>query len=98
MTAGDGQGPTAQPEHGNGADDHEHGAPHTVSRRTVVLGVALVVVLALLTVSIIEPDLYALGTLTTVFSLLMIGIFLLLAWASSRRKAKAGTDAGKGMV
>ena len=47
MTAGDGQRPTAQSEHGNGADDHEHGAPHTVSRRTVVLGVALVVVLAI---------------------------------------------------
>jgi len=51
-----------------------------------------------MTTNVTTPVLYALGTLTTVFSLLMIGIFLLLAWASSRRKAKAGTDAGKGMV
>ncbi len=51
-----------------------------------------------MTTNVTTPVLYALGTLTTVFSFLMIGFFLLLAWSSSRRKAKAGTDAGKGMV
>jgi putative spermidine/putrescine transport system permease protein len=51
-----------------------------------------------MTTNVTTPVLYALGTLTTVFSLLMIGVFLLVALLATKRKAKAGTDAGKGMV
>ncbi|WP_299686056.1 ABC transporter permease [uncultured Tateyamaria sp.] len=51
-----------------------------------------------MTTNVTTPVLYALGTLTTVFSLLMIGLFLCLALWSARRKARAGTDAGKGML
>lgn len=50
-----------------------------------------------MTTNVTTPVLYALGTLTTIFSLLMIGLFLLLAVWSTRRKARAGSDAGKGM-
>ncbi len=51
-----------------------------------------------MTTNVTTPVLYALGTLTTIFSLIMIGVFLLLTWVSTKRKAQAGTDAGKGMV
>lgn len=51
-----------------------------------------------MTTNVTSPVLYALGTLTTLFSLLIIGIFLCLALLSNRRKSKAGSDAGKGMV
>lgn len=51
-----------------------------------------------MTTNVTTPVLYALGTLTTVFSFLMIGVFLALAWISGRRKAKAGSDAGKGLL
>ncbi|WP_299508245.1 ABC transporter permease [uncultured Roseobacter sp.] len=51
-----------------------------------------------MTTNVTTPVLYALGTLTTVFSLLMIGLFLSLALWSTRRKARAGSDAGKGML
>ncbi|MGV6848479.1 MAG: ABC transporter permease [Marinibacterium sp.] len=51
-----------------------------------------------MTTNVTTPVLYALGTLTTVFSFLMIGVFLALVWRSSRHKARAGTDAGKGLV
>ncbi len=51
-----------------------------------------------MTTNVTTPVLYALGTLTTIFSLVMIGVFLLLAWSSARRKSKAGSDAGKGLV
>jgi putative spermidine/putrescine transport system permease protein len=51
-----------------------------------------------MTTNVTTPVLYALGTLTTVFSLLMIGLFLCLALLSTRRKARAGSDAGKGML
>ena len=51
-----------------------------------------------MTTNVTTPVLYALGTLTTVFSFLMIGVFLLAAMISTRRKKKAGSDAGKGMV
>jgi putative spermidine/putrescine transport system permease protein len=49
-----------------------------------------------MTTNVTTPVLYALGTLTTIFSLLMIGLFLFLAVWSTRRKARAGSDAGKG--
>jgi putative spermidine/putrescine transport system permease protein len=48
-----------------------------------------------MTTNVTSPVLYALGTLTTLFSLLIIGIFLCLALMSNRRKARAGSDAGK---
>ncbi|MBO6865456.1 putative spermidine/putrescine transport system permease protein [Thalassococcus halodurans] len=51
-----------------------------------------------MTTNVTTPVLYALGTLTTGFSLIMIGAFLLLTWVSTKRKARAGSDAGKGMV
>ena len=47
-----------------------------------------------MTTNVTSPVLYALGTLTTVFSLLIIGIFLALALLSNRRKARAGSGAG----
>lgn len=48
-----------------------------------------------MTTNVTSPVLYALGTLTTVFSLLIIGVFLGLALLSNRLKARAGSDAGK---
>jgi len=51
-----------------------------------------------MTTNVTSPVLYALGTLTTGFSLIIIGLFLCIALWSTRRKAKAGSDAGKGMV
>jgi|TARA_B110000902_G_C14246671_1_gene564546 putative spermidine/putrescine transport system permease protein len=48
-----------------------------------------------MTTNVTSPVLYALGTLTTLFSLLIIGVFLALALVSKRRKARAGNDAGK---
>jgi putative spermidine/putrescine transport system permease protein len=48
-----------------------------------------------MTTNVTSPVLYALGTLTTLFSLLIIGAFLALALLSNRRKARAGSDAGK---
>lgn len=48
-----------------------------------------------MTTNVTSPVLYALGTLTTLFSLLIIGIFLALALLSNGRKARAGSDAGK---
>jgi putative spermidine/putrescine transport system permease protein len=51
-----------------------------------------------MTTNVTTPVLYALGTLTTVFSLLMIGLFLSLALWSTRRKARIGSDAAKGML
>ena len=48
-----------------------------------------------MTTNVTSPVLYALGTLTTLFSLLLIGVFLVLALLSNRRKARAGNDAGK---
>ena len=51
-----------------------------------------------MTTNVTSPVLYALGTLTTVFSLLIIGVFLCLALLSNRRKARAGSDAGKAVL
>ena len=44
------------------------------------------------------PVIYALGTLTTALSLLVIGVSLGAVLILQRRRAKAGSDAGKGMV
>lgn len=51
-----------------------------------------------MTTNVTTPVLYALGTLTTLFSLMIIGLFLCLTLWSARRKARAGSDAGKGML
>ncbi|PYG25650.1 ABC transporter permease [Pelagimonas varians] len=48
-----------------------------------------------MTTNVTSPVLYALGTLTTLFSLLIIGGVLTLALLSNRRKARAGSDAGR---
>jgi putative spermidine/putrescine transport system permease protein len=51
-----------------------------------------------MTTNVTSPVLYALGTLTTIFSLVIIGIFLTIAVIMNRRRAAKGNDAGKGMV
>lgn len=51
-----------------------------------------------MTTNVTTPVLFALGTLTTVFSLLVIGIFLLVVWFVNRRRSRNASDAGKGMV
>jgi putative spermidine/putrescine transport system permease protein len=51
-----------------------------------------------MTTNVTSPVLYALGTLTTIFSLSIIAIFLGVAVLMNKRRAKAGNDAGKGMV
>ena len=51
-----------------------------------------------MTTNVTSPVLYALGTLTTIFSLVIIGFFLSIAVLMNRRRAAKGNDAGKGMV
>jgi putative spermidine/putrescine transport system permease protein len=51
-----------------------------------------------MTTNVTSPVLYALGTLTTVFSLVIIAIFILTAWWLNRKRADAGNDAGNGLV
>lgn len=51
-----------------------------------------------MTTNVTSPVLYALGTLTTVFSMFIIGIFLCGALIMNRRRAKASSDAGKGLL
>ncbi|NKB27608.1 MAG: ABC transporter permease subunit [Rhodobacteraceae bacterium] len=51
-----------------------------------------------MTTNVTSPILYALGTLTTAFSLIVIAIFLTVTIWTTRRRARAGNDAGKGMV
>jgi len=51
-----------------------------------------------MTTNVTSPVLYALGTLTTVFSLLIIAVFLAFAFLTNRRRARAGSDAGKGVL
>ncbi|OOY20631.1 ABC transporter permease [Thioclava sp. DLFJ5-1] len=50
-----------------------------------------------MTTNVTTPVVYALGTLTTAFSLLIIGAFLIAAWVMARRRARLGSDAGKGV-
>jgi len=49
-----------------------------------------------MTTNVTSPVLYALGTLTTVFSLIIIGAFLCVALIANKRRARQGSDAGKG--
>ena len=51
-----------------------------------------------MTTNVTSPVLYALGTLTTLFSFLIIGTFLTIALLSQKRRAKAASDADKGLV
>lgn len=51
-----------------------------------------------MTTNVTSPVLYALGTLTTVFSLLIIGAFLLIAFILRRRQEAKGSNANDGMV
>ena len=51
-----------------------------------------------MTTNVTSPVLYALGTLTTVFSLIIISIFLLVALRIAKIKARAGSDVGKGLL
>ncbi len=51
-----------------------------------------------MTTNVTSPVLYALGTLTTVFSLIIIGIFILVAQVLRRRQSARGSSAGDGMV
>ncbi|MEM1075557.1 MAG: ABC transporter permease [Pseudomonadota bacterium] len=51
-----------------------------------------------MTTNVTTPVLYALGTLTTVFSLLVIAAFVMFTALMARKRARAGSDAGQGMV
>ena len=51
-----------------------------------------------MTTNVTSPVLYALGTLTTLFSLMIIAVFLGIVLLTNRRRASKGNDAGKGMV
>lgn len=48
-----------------------------------------------MTTNVTTPVIYALGTLTTLFSFGIIAVFLLSVRIMSKRRAKAGSDAGK---
>jgi putative spermidine/putrescine transport system permease protein len=50
-----------------------------------------------MTTNVTTPVIYALGTLTTAFSFLIIGAFLAAVWIVQRRRARLGSDAGKGV-
>lgn len=51
-----------------------------------------------LTTTVTDPSIYALGTLTTAVSFVVIAISLLVAWLIRRRRLGQGSDAGKGLV
>lgn len=51
-----------------------------------------------MTTNVTTPVIFALGTLTTLFSFAVIGVFLFVLWQSGRRRARQGSDAGKGMI
>lgn len=50
-----------------------------------------------MTTNVTTPVIFALGTLTTVFSFCIIGVFFLAVWLMSRRR-DTRSDAGNGMV
>ena len=49
-----------------------------------------------MTTNVTTPVIYALGTLTTLFSLVVIGLFLLTFWLMGKHRARFGSDAVKG--
>lgn len=51
-----------------------------------------------MTTNVTTPVIFALGTLTTIFSFMVIGVFLLCVWLADRSRKKRGSDAGKGLV
>ena len=51
-----------------------------------------------MTTNVTTPVIFALGTLTTGFSLIIIAVFLITVLVLNRRRARLGSDAGKGMV
>ena len=50
-----------------------------------------------MTTNVTTPVIYALGTLTTLFSFAIIAAFLLGVWIMGKRRARLGSDAGKGV-
>ena len=48
-----------------------------------------------MTTNVTTPVIYALGTLTTAFSFVIIAVFLVSVWVMGRRRARHGSDAGK---
>ena len=50
-----------------------------------------------MTTTVTTPVIYALGTLTTLFSFLIIGAFIVTVWGLGKRRARLGSDAGKGV-
>jgi putative spermidine/putrescine transport system permease protein len=51
-----------------------------------------------LTTTVTKPDIYALGTLTTAVSFVVIGLALAVILILQRRQKRFGSDAGKGLV
>ncbi|WP_269582582.1 ABC transporter permease [Roseibium sp. Sym1] len=51
-----------------------------------------------MTTNVTTPVIFALGTLTTLFSFLVIGLFLAIVVTLNRRRSRLGSDAGKGLV
>ncbi len=51
-----------------------------------------------LTTTVTKPDIYALGTLTTAVSFIVIGLALAIILLLQRRQKRLGSDAGQGMV
>ena len=51
-----------------------------------------------LTTTVTKPDIYALGTLTTAVSFIVIFVALLIIRLLQARQQKFGSDAGKGLV
>ena len=50
-----------------------------------------------MTTNVTTPVVYALGTLTTIFSFLIIGSCIAVVMLAQRRRARLGSDAGKGV-
>ncbi|KAA2314310.1 ABC transporter permease [Pseudooceanicola sediminis] len=50
-----------------------------------------------MTTNVTTPVIYALGSLTTLFSFAIIGVFLVVVWTMGKRRARLGSDAGKGV-
>ncbi|MBJ3762000.1 ABC transporter permease [Maribius pontilimi] len=51
-----------------------------------------------MTTNVTSPVIFALGTLTTVFSFVVIGVCLFSVWLTGRRRARRASDAGKGVA
>ncbi|QDY71062.1 ABC transporter permease [Qingshengfaniella alkalisoli] len=51
-----------------------------------------------MTTNVTTPVIFALGTLTTLFSLGIIAVFFLTVWVIQKRRSKQASDAGSGLV